>query len=83
MVKTMKITKWGTGLGIRLPSEFINSACLDDKMYVELHTKGDVLTVKPIQKTKSLDEIIAECADWDGSPPEKIDWGQPVGREIF
>ncbi|MDR0935590.1 MAG: hypothetical protein LBM98_02785 [Oscillospiraceae bacterium] len=46
------------------------------KITAKTHTIG--LTAEPPLPT--LAELLA---DWDGSPPEPYDWGEPVGRELL
>jgi len=82
-VNSKKIMKWGAGLGVLLPMEFVKSTGLKDKEYVEWKTNGDELILRPMPKSPTLDDLIADCHDWDGNPPEKFDWGKPVGREIL
>jgi len=48
-----------------------------------MEIKENELILKPVPQLPSLEELIAECPEWDGNPPEKIDWGEPAGREII
>jgi len=81
--RAKKIMKWGSGLGVLLPAEFIKSNDLKDKEYVEWETKGNELILKPMPQLPTLEDLVAECPEWDGNPPEKFNWGEPVGREII
>jgi antitoxin MazE len=81
--KPKKIMKWGVGLGVLLPAEFIKANDLKDKEYIEWRTKGDELILKPLRQEPTLEELVAMCPDWDGNPPEKFDWGEPMGREVI
>jgi len=83
MVKTMRINKWGDALGIRVPSEIVKELSLKEKSYVEIRTNGDEIIIKRAPELLSLEELITNCSDWDGTPPESYDWGKPQGREII
>lgn len=79
----MKINRWGDALGVRFPSEFVRTMRLRDKIYVEMTTRGDEIIIKRAPELLPLEDLIANCSEWDGNPPEKYDWGEPQGRELI
>lgn len=92
---TSTLTKWGNSQGVIIPK----SVCEDlgvsvgDSVVFDTKRPG-VLEVRPLERRRtiprtSIDELFA---DWDGTyePPSdwptvgnEIDWGEPVGAEIW
>ena len=81
------IIKLGNSQGVRLPKNLLKSVNLatDDK--VDISAEGDMLIIrkiKPVKKHKSIKELFegytGNIGDYE---PEKIDWGKPIGNEIW
>jgi antitoxin MazE len=83
MVKTMSVNKWGDSLGIRFPSEFVKIMGLREKSRVEVTSRGDEIVIRRTPELLSLEELVANCSEWDGNPPDRYDWGEPCGRELL
>ncbi|MBR1899547.1 MAG: AbrB/MazE/SpoVT family DNA-binding domain-containing protein [Lachnospiraceae bacterium] len=79
---TAQIVKWGNSQGIRLPKIILDEAGIAPEETVELFIeKGRIMIVKQ-QRHRTLEERAAEYGGLLG-PYERIDWGEPVGREIW
>ena len=83
MTKTISVNRWGNGLGIRLPKEFIDKAGITETSRVEVsEVDGQLVIVRSKEARKHI-PLAERLKDWDGTPsePEVIDWGEPVGAE--
>lgn len=74
------IRKWGNSAAIRIPSALLDAAGLKPDDPVELREeKGRIVIEKARRLT--LEELVA------GITPEnrhdEVDWGPPVGKEIW
>jgi len=83
MTKTMKVNRWGDALGIRLPSEFVKAVGLKEKNQVEMTIRNDEIIIRKAPELLSLKELISNCPEWDGNPPDRYEWGEPQGRETL
>jgi len=83
MTKTMSINRWGDALGVRFPSEFVKAIGLQEKNQVEMTMLNNEIIIRRTPETLSLEDLINNCLEWDGKPPDKYDWGESCGREIL
>ena len=77
-----QVKAWGNSQGIRIPREILQEAdvAVNDILDVKV-SNGVIMLVKPFRH-KTLEERAAEYGgklDVGG----EIDWGEPVGREIW
>jgi antitoxin MazE len=81
--KTISVNRWGNGLGIRLPKEFIDRAKItnDSQVQVSITDKGLLVTRAPEpRKHIPLSQRFKDYkGDYNG---EVIDWGEDVGGEV-
>jgi len=83
--RTMRVNKWGNSIGIRFPSEFVDSIQLKEKSLVEIKADGEKLIITRIKEDapgKTLRELF-EMYPADYIEDEEIEWGSPVGGEIW
>lgn len=88
-VRTISVTRWGHGLGIRLPKEFIEKIKLTDKSQVEVTELNGKLIISRVKEARKHIPLADRLKDaehlnyWKGVPsePEDIDWGESVGME--
>ena len=81
----MRVNKWGNSLGIRFPSEFADLVMLEDKSLVELKIDGDRIIISKVKEDapkKTIQELF-EMYPADYIEDEEIDWGTPVGGEVW
>lgn len=76
-----KIQKWGNSLAIRIPKPFAMEIRLDDNSEVDVSIKNGQLVVDPIKKTYDLDDLLKAVKK--DNVPDMIDFGPPVGKEIW
>ena len=80
---TVTVAKWGNSIGIRLPKEVAISGqiSIGDNLHIE--ATEDVITLKKVKTIKKYDlaDLLSGMEDY---PKEDIvDWGSPVGREVW
>ena len=76
------VQKWGNSQGIRLPKIFLDNMNIREGEKVEVSTKNDAIIIKrTVSQRKTIQELF-EGYDGDYTP-EMIDWGEPVGSEIW
>jgi len=93
---TTTIQKWGNSQGIRIPKPLLESMNFFENDEVELTAKKEGILIrktftqkqhKPLKQRleefygKNIETILQEHAN-DYNPSE-IDWGEPVGNEIW
>ncbi len=82
MKTNAKVKKWGNSLALRLPSAIAGAAGIGDNTDVLITQSGSKLTIEPKTSHKMTLEKMLE-----GVTPENIhgelDWGSPVGKEIW
>ena len=84
-VRTLRVNKWGNSLGIRFPSEFVELIQLEEKSLVEMKIDGDILIISKLKEDlprKTIQELF-EMYPADYIKDEEIDWGRPVGGEVW
>jgi antitoxin MazE len=79
-----KIQKWGNSQGLRVTKEILEQAQLGlgDEVKVEVR-KGRII-VEPLSKLRgkyTLEELVSRMPK--NSRAEEVDWGQPVGKEVW
>ncbi len=82
----VKITKWGSGLGIRLPKAAVDALAAAHGQEVELVVEAGALRLKAVRETPRyrLEDLIAEMERLGPeNEPELVDWGPDVGAEII
>ena len=77
-MKTMA-RKWGNSVGIRIPASMANSIEISDGTPVDIELDGEKIIIT--RKKYDLNELLAQIPD--DYEPEEIDWGEPVGEEIW
>ena len=76
-----KIQKWGNSLAIRIPKPFASEIKLNTNSEVEISIKNGALLIEPSIKEIDLDELLSRVSK--KNLHKLIDFGPPVGREIW
>lgn len=78
------IVKWGNSQGIRLPKLLLDSVNLTDNDTVEVTAESDKIIIKKANNKEKYKSIQERFKDFDGTyEPIGMDWGKPVGKEIW
>ena len=93
---TTTIVKWGNSRGIRLPKPFLESLNLKDNDMVDIISANGTIIIRKSEKYrhKTLKqrleefhgedvETILRKADESDDSPVMIDWGKPMGEEVW
>jgi antitoxin MazE len=83
----VNLVQWGNSAAIRIPKIVLEQLNVDSTNLVdvsfELSVEGDRLLLTK-QQNKTKFQILAEQAiNKQYNPKEDIDWGEPVGKEIW
>ena len=75
------IQRWGNSHAVRLPKNLIDSAGLQENDVVEIIAEKDQITIKKQKRHFTLQERFEH---YEGETAEtEIDWGDPVGQELW
>ena len=79
-----KIKKWGNSQGLRLAKHLLADAKLDVGDEVDISVKDGVMIIKATKSIRgrhSLQDIVARIPkDYESG---EVDWGGPVGKEVW
>lgn len=69
-------------LAVPIPAEIAESVNMSRGAEVDVVVEGDKIIVRPLNVPKySLQELLAQVTDENRH--ELVDWGRPVGREVW
>ena len=82
-----KLAKWGNSLAIRIPKTILEELNIDSNNFenisFNIDIEGDKLILKKKQE-KTKFELLAEKSNGEKLNPKlDIDWGNPVGKEVW
>jgi antitoxin MazE len=78
-----KVSRWGNSLAIRIPKSVADEAGMREDLEVEIRCENASVVVEPSDTADepTLDELL------EGLTPDKVhgelDWGPPVGKEVW
>jgi antitoxin MazE len=82
-IKTIRVNRWGNGLGIRLPKEFIDSASITETSNVEVNISDKGLFITRAKEPRKHIPLAERFKNYKGDyNGETVDWGRDVGGEI-
>jgi antitoxin component of MazEF toxin-antitoxin module len=87
--RTIRVNRWGNGLGIRLPKEFIDKAGITETSRVEIRLADNVLMITRAKEPRKHIPLADRLKDWDSKPyelaSEDSEWlnMNPVGEELW
>lgn len=79
-----KIQKWGNSQGLRFPKSILRQAKLAVGDEVEVTVKKGQIVVREAERVRGkyrLEDLVARIPK--GYTPREVDWGRPVGREVW
>lgn len=77
-----RIQKLGNGLALRIPKSLAKKAGIAEDSVVELFLEHGQLVIRSAEKPRlTLKELLKGITPENRHPP--IDWGPPVGKEIW
>jgi antitoxin MazE len=79
-----KVQKWGNSQGLRLPKQILADASIAVGDDVDVAVRDGVIVIAPVKRVRGKQDLKALLA---GIPKdyqaEEVDWGKPVGREVW
>ena len=79
-----KVQKWGNSQGVRLSKELLSDVEINVGDAVDVAVRDGTLVVTPVRRVRGghdLRELVRRIRK--GYKPEELDWGHPVGREVW
>jgi antitoxin MazE len=83
------IVKWGNSQGIRLPKAFLQNIDLREDDAVDVTLENDTIVIKKTSGKKHrttrerLREFYGEEFEKKSVSQDEIDWGKPLGKELW
>jgi len=79
-----KIQKWGNSQGLRLAKQVLEDAHIAVGDNVDVTAQDGVIVIAPtrcVRGKRSLQELVSRIPK--NYKAEEVDWGEPVGREVW
>ena len=79
-----KIQKWGNSQGLRLSKNLLADAQIGVGDEVHIAVKDGIITISPAKRKRgrhNLKDLVARIPD--NCQANEVDWGEPVGKEIW
>jgi antitoxin MazE len=79
-----KVQKWGNSQGVRLSKVLLSDVDINVGDTVDVAVRDGALVVTPMRRVRGghdLRELVRRVPK--DYKPEEIDWGYPVGREVW
>lgn len=76
-----RVSKWGNSLAVRIPAALADEVRLSCGDSVELQVVDGALTLSTSRRVPTLEEMLASVRP--GETHGEVDWGKPVGNEIW
>ncbi|MFZ1936017.1 MAG: AbrB/MazE/SpoVT family DNA-binding domain-containing protein [Thermoguttaceae bacterium] len=79
-----KVQKWGNSQGLRLAKQVLEDASIAVGDDVDVAVRDGVIVIAPLKRVRgkcNLKELVSRIPrNYRG---KEIDWGKPVGREVW
>ena len=77
-----KVQKWGDRLALRIPKALAEEAGLEAGSEIELRVENGCLEIYlPGTPRYTLEELVAQITPENRH--DEVDWGPPVGKEVW
>lgn len=79
-----KIQRWGNSQGLRLARQVLEDAHISVGDEVDVTTRDGLIVIAPVRRIRgkrSLQELVSRIPK--GHKTEELDWGGPIGREVW
>jgi antitoxin MazE len=79
-----KVQCWGNSHGLRLSKQVLADANMTVGDEVDVAVREGIIVVTPVKRTRgkvSLRKLVARIPK--DYKPEEVDWGEPMGREVW
>ena len=79
-----RIQRWGNSQGLRLARQVLEDACISVGDDVDVAARDGMIVIAPVRRVRgkqSLQELVSRITR--NYKTREIDWGKPVGREVW
>jgi antitoxin MazE len=79
-----RVQKWGNSQGLRLSKELLSAAEIEIGDAVDVTVSDGTIVVTPVRRVRGavdLEDLLAAIPE--GYKHEELDWGPPVGGEVW
>jgi len=79
-----KVQKWGNSQGLRLARQVLEDARISVGDDVDVTARDGVIVISPVKRIRGkrdLQELVSRIPK--NYEAGEIDWGEPVGREVW
>jgi antitoxin MazE len=79
-----KVQKWGNSQGLRLSKELLSDVRIAVGDSVDVTVHDGALVITPARRVRGgidLEQLVSRIPE--AYEAEEIDWGSPVGREVW
>ena len=79
-----KIQKWGNSQGLRLGKDLLADADIEVGDAVDVAVREGTIVIRPLRQVRgghSLEQLLKRIPK--DYKPEELDWGPPVGKEVW
>jgi len=78
-----KVQKWGNSLAVRIPDNVVEEAGLVPGKEVTVKNVRNTVVIAPVRTKRrpTLEELVARITP--AKLHKEIDWGKPMGKEVW
>jgi len=79
-----KVQKWGNSQGLRIARQVLEDARIAVGDDVDVTARDGVIVIAPVRRVRgkqSLEKLVSRIPE--NYETGEIDWGKPVGREVW
>lgn len=77
----VRVSRWGNSLALRIPVSAVKRLKLNEGSAMSVQVSGDAIMLRPSTSEPTLAQLL------DGVTPDMVggemDWGKPVGKEMW
>jgi len=79
-----KVQPWGNSQGLRLSRQVLDEARIAVGDEVDLTVRDGVIVIAPARRVRGRHDLARLVARMpEDCAPDPVDWGGPVGREVW
>ena len=76
------VERWGDSLAVRLPESFAAEARIESGTIVDVRFEGGTIVMSAARhQTPTLEDLLGQITD--ENIHGEVDWGPPVGKEVW
>jgi antitoxin MazE len=79
-----KIQKWGNSQGLRFPKHILQEAQISVEDELNIFVSDGKIVIEPVNKNKNkykIKDLVSQMPK--NYSTDELDWGRPVGKEIW